>query len=178
MWFENNMISIFVMTIYPTPMNHTFCTTLKTFFNGFNNAPLSSWHMQLNNSWIYIMFIWKTNQRKSFSTMNLLSCFYNLEYCIDFNVYHLLDPMQVHYTKYLYGRTEPNGRDILPCPWCPPKRFLKKLTTFIWAIIDMDFIVFKCGLCYHLTNDTTLNYQFNIIEWTCVNYDFFKKRAT
>jgi hypothetical protein len=39
----------------------------------------------------------------------------------------------------------------------------------------MDFIVFKCGLCYHLTNDTTLNYQFNIIEWTCVNYDFSHK---
>jgi hypothetical protein len=172
------MISIFVMTIYPMPMNHTFCTTLKTFFNGFNNAPLSTWHMQLNNSWIYIMLIWKTNQRKSSSTMNLLSCFYNLEYYINFNFYHLLDPMHVHYTKIYMGGHNPMGGTSCHVPWCPPKRFLKKLTIFIWAIIDMDFIVFKYGLCYHLTNDTTLNYQFNIIEWTCVNCDFFKKWAT
>lgn len=120
------MISIFVMTIHPMLMNHTFCTILKTFFNGFNNAPLSTWDMQLNNSWNYIMLIWKTNQRKSSSTMNLLSCFYNLKYCIDFNVYHLLDPMHIHYMKYLYGRTTPNGRDILPCPMMSPQKVLKR----------------------------------------------------
>jgi hypothetical protein len=47
-----------------------------------------------------------------------------------------------------------------------------------WALITMEFITFLHVIFYHLTNGTTWNYKFNIIEWIFVNFSFFKKWAT
>lgn len=38
-----------------------------------------------------------------------------------------------------------------------------------WVFINMDSNLFLIhGHCYNLTNDTTKNCKFNIIEWICV----------